>query len=238
MAKTTPSLADPKDTHCSACQVVIAKNVDTSESDSAKIRKIIELVESIEQRSNKTEKIIIFSQFTMMLRLIQEVLNERGLKFVQCKRSNPVVRASVERIDVDDGSMSQKDRQKVVDRIKSEKDTRIILMSFKAGGVGKSLSSGSSLHRSNWATGLNLTACNNVILVDLWWNPALEVRYIVSTFPPRLRFGSTTSLGPSVWTGASHWPEEAGEHMEVDDRRHSGGADPGRTYFMNSPGAH
>ena len=24
-------------------------------------------------------------------------------------------------------------------------------------------------------TGLNLTACNNVILVDLWWNPALEV---------------------------------------------------------------
>jgi SNF2 family DNA or RNA helicase len=23
-------------------------------------------------------------------------------------------------------------------------------------------------------TGLNLTACNNVILVDLWWNPALE----------------------------------------------------------------
>ena len=24
--------------------------------------------------------------------------------------------------------------------------------------------------------GLNLTACNNVILVDMWWNPALEVR--------------------------------------------------------------
>lgn len=22
--------------------------------------------------------------------------------------------------------------------------------------------------------GLNLTACNNVILVDMWWNPALE----------------------------------------------------------------
>jgi SNF2 family DNA or RNA helicase len=23
-------------------------------------------------------------------------------------------------------------------------------------------------------SGLNLTSCNNVILVDLWWNPALE----------------------------------------------------------------
>jgi hypothetical protein len=27
--------------------------------------------------------------------------------------------------------------------------------------------------------GLNLTACNNVILVDLWWNPALEVSALV-----------------------------------------------------------
>ena len=85
MADTTHRLDDPKDTHCSACQAVVAKNVDTSDSDSAKIRKVIELVDDIEQRSNKTEKIIIFSQFTMMLRLIQEVLNERGLKFVQCK---------------------------------------------------------------------------------------------------------------------------------------------------------
>lgn len=25
--------------------------------------------------------------------------------------------------------------------------------------------------------GLNLTACNNVILVDMWWNPALEVSF-------------------------------------------------------------
>ena len=24
------------------------------------------------------------------------------------------------------------------------------------------------------SSGLNLTACNNVILVDMWWNPALE----------------------------------------------------------------
>ena len=85
MADATPRLDDPKDTYCSSCQVVVAKNVDNSDSDSAKIRKIIELVDDIEQRSNKTEKIIIFSQFTMMLRLIQEVLNERGLNFVQCK---------------------------------------------------------------------------------------------------------------------------------------------------------
>ena len=62
-----------------------------SVSDSAKIRKVIELVDAIEHRSKKTEKIIIFSQFTSMLRLIREVLDERDLKFVQCKRSSRVL---------------------------------------------------------------------------------------------------------------------------------------------------
>jgi SNF2 family DNA or RNA helicase len=139
--KTSPSLENPKDTHCTTCQVVVAKNVDTSESDSAKIRKIIELVDGIEERSGKTEKIIIFSQFTTMLRLIQEVLNERGLKFVQCKLSFSVLSTPVECAGIDDGSMNQKERQRVVDQIKSDKETRIILMSFKAGGVGKWLPS-------------------------------------------------------------------------------------------------
>lgn len=146
VTKTSPSLENPKDTHCSTCQVVIAKNVDTSESDSAKIRKIIELVDGIEARSNKTEKIIIFSQFTTMLRLIQEVLNERGLKFVQCKLSFSVLRSTpIECAGIDDGSMSQKERQRVVDQIKSDKETRIILMSFKAGGVGRCLPSAPGL---------------------------------------------------------------------------------------------
>jgi hypothetical protein len=77
---------------------------------------------------------------------------------------------------IDDGSMSQKERQNVVDKIKTDENTRIILMSFKAGGVGESKSSGRrSVQACNTTTGLNLTACNNVILVDLWWNPALEV---------------------------------------------------------------
>jgi len=101
-------------------------------------------VNGIEHRSNKTEKIIIFSQFTMMLRLIQEVLNERGLKFVQCRCSPTPSKMPAKFTNVDDGSMSQKERQKVVDKIKTDKETRIILMSFKAGGVGKLLHHGVS----------------------------------------------------------------------------------------------
>lgn len=48
------------------------------------------------------------------------------------------ITTSLKGTDVDDGSMNQKERQKVVDEIKTDEDTRIILMSFKAGGVGKS----------------------------------------------------------------------------------------------------
>jgi SNF2 family DNA or RNA helicase len=90
VADVVPSLSGPKDTHCASCKIIVARNADISVSDSAKIRKVIELVDGIEERSNKTEKIIIFSQFTSMLRLIQEVLNERDLKFVQCRRSTRV----------------------------------------------------------------------------------------------------------------------------------------------------
>ncbi|KAK1216281.1 hypothetical protein PQX77_021090 [Marasmius sp. AFHP31] len=56
-----------------------------------------------------------------------------------------------------DGSMKPHEREEALRTIKTDPEVRIILISFKAG-----------------STGLNLTCCNNVILVDLWWNPALE----------------------------------------------------------------
>ncbi|KAG8786875.1 hypothetical protein FRC12_016137 [Ceratobasidium sp. 428] len=56
-----------------------------------------------------------------------------------------------------DGSMIPKEREVALDKIRNSSTTKTILISFKAG-----------------STGLNLTACNNVILLDLWWNPALE----------------------------------------------------------------
>ncbi|WVO16853.1 hypothetical protein L204_104539 [Cryptococcus depauperatus] len=56
-----------------------------------------------------------------------------------------------------DGSMKNDQRQGSLEKIRSHAEIRVILISFKAG-----------------STGLNLTCCNNVILMDLWWNPALE----------------------------------------------------------------
>ncbi|OCH84032.1 hypothetical protein OBBRIDRAFT_799429 [Obba rivulosa] len=108
--------------------------------DSTKIRKILELLDDIETRSEATEKTIIFSQFTSMLDIIEPFLRAEGIKFVRY-----------------DGSMSKIERDAALEKIRSSSSTRVILISFKAG-----------------STGLNLTCCNNVILVDLWWNPALE----------------------------------------------------------------
>ena len=74
--------------------------------------------------------------------------------------------------------MKPKDREASLAKIKSSSTTRVILISLKAGSTGAYFfiyfKDETSLLLCD--VGLNLTACNNVILVDMWWNPALEVR--------------------------------------------------------------
>ncbi|BGP56497.1 hypothetical protein JCM8202v2_004118 [Rhodotorula sphaerocarpa] len=56
-----------------------------------------------------------------------------------------------------DGSMPPIARAEATRRIREDPDCTVILVSIKAGAVG-----------------LNLTCCSRVILLDLWWNPAIE----------------------------------------------------------------
>ena len=56
-----------------------------------------------------------------------------------------------------DGSMSIKERTEAVNTFKQSKHVNIMLISLRCGSVG-----------------LNLTAANRVVLLDVWWNPALE----------------------------------------------------------------
>ena len=73
--------------------------------------------------------------------------------------------------------MSKDKREVSLNQIKNNKRINVILISFKAGNTGERiicpLGAGEILGLP-LRLGLNLTACNNVILVDLWWNPALE----------------------------------------------------------------
>jgi superfamily II DNA or RNA helicase len=96
-------------------------------------------------------KILIFSQFTMMLDLIEDYLRWRGYLF--------------ERLD---GAVKSQQRQEAVDRFNrtpSEEAMEeggtsfVFLLSTKAGGVG-----------------LNLTAANYVLLFDHDWNPQNDLQ--------------------------------------------------------------
>ena len=58
-----------------------------------------------------------------------------------------------------DGSMSQAKREKAVQDFKNEDHIQVMVMSLKAGGLG-----------------LNLTCASLVLLMDLWWNPAVKIK--------------------------------------------------------------
>ena len=57
------------------------------------------------------------------------------------------------------GGLSRKKRDEVVDDFQAKPYVKTLLLSLKAGG-----------------TGLNLTAAQNVVHFDLWWNPAVEAQ--------------------------------------------------------------
>ncbi|KAF8452372.1 SNF2 family N-terminal domain-containing protein [Boletus edulis BED1] len=159
LCQTTLATGDDV-THCRECQPLAKSTEPTSKSklppDSAKIRKILEILKKIGERSEGVEKTIIFSQFTTMLDLIEPFLDAHGVKHVRY-----------------DGSMPKDKREASLEKIRNSKTVHCILISFKAG-----------------STGLNLTACNNVILADMWWNPALEDQ----AYDRAHRFGQTRDV--------------------------------------------
>ncbi|KAG8906365.1 hypothetical protein FRB99_007049 [Tulasnella sp. 403] len=136
---------------CPDCEVQVvvkakAKGPSTDDgepqqlSSSTKIRKLLELLEKVDKDSEGKDKVIVFSQFTTFLDVIQTFLREEGYKYVRY-----------------DGSMKREEREAALDKFRTSSRYNVALISFKAG-----------------STGLNLTAANHVILMDLWWNPALE----------------------------------------------------------------
>ncbi len=117
-------------------QYTKSKKYDINES--GKMEVLINILENIIEAN---EKVLIFTQYVemgnIMKELIEEKLNEEVL-FLH-------------------GSLSRKQRDTLVDRFQNNTQTRIFIISLKAGG-----------------TGLNLTAATNIIHYDLWWNPAVE----------------------------------------------------------------
>lgn len=87
-------------------------------------------------------KALVFSQFVSFLNILRHHLNQHGVLFEYL-----------------DGKTI--DRQTVVEKFQNDADSKLFLISLKAGGLG-----------------LNLTAADNVYLLDPWWNPVIETQAI------------------------------------------------------------
>ncbi len=114
-----------------------AANLGDEEDYGHESAKVDELIAQIEDKKSE-HKILVFSQFVTMLDIIRKELDERDIP--HCYLTGET-----------------KDRQEQVDQFQNDDETRVFLISLKAGG-----------------TGLNLTQADYVFLVDPWWNPAVE----------------------------------------------------------------
>ncbi len=114
------------------------KHGDMSANASGKTQKLIDILGNI---IDNNEKVLVFTQYkemgTILENIIAQELNQTPLFF--------------------HGSLNVKQREETIKKFQKDIESKIMILSLKAGGLG-----------------LNLTSASNVIHYDLWWNPAVE----------------------------------------------------------------
>lgn len=96
------------------------------------------------KKAEPRSKSVVFSQFTSFLDILGPALEKNNISYLRF-----------------DGSMSQKDRAKVLAEFAERPKFTILLLSLRAGGVG-----------------LNLTCAKRVFMMDPWWSFAVEAQAI------------------------------------------------------------
>jgi SNF2 family DNA or RNA helicase len=127
--------------------------VDGSRSDEPSA-KMDMLLPQLSEVLDEGHKALVFSQFTSMLGILRRRLEQEKIPYEYL-----------------DGQTQ--DRSTPVERFQNNPDSRLFLISLKAGGLG-----------------LNLTAAEYVFLLDPWWNPAVEAQAIDRTH----RIGQTKAV--------------------------------------------
>lgn len=116
--------------------------------------KLDALIPQLEEVTEEGHKALVFSQFTSFLAIARKRLDELKIPYLYL-----------------DGKTA--DRAALVEKFQNDSETKLFLISLKAGGVG-----------------LNLTAAEYVFLLDPWWNPAVEAQAIDRTH----RIGQTRNV--------------------------------------------
>ncbi|GKT93251.1 SNF2 family domain-containing protein [Colletotrichum tofieldiae] len=94
------------------------------------------------------DKIIIFSQFNVVMKIIGRILESEGICFAYLS-----------------GKQNTDQRNKAVDEFQNGNKVKVLIVSLRAGGQC-----------------LNLTRGNRVILIELWWNHAVEQQAFARVF--------------------------------------------------------
>ncbi|WP_353124257.1 DEAD/DEAH box helicase [Parapedobacter pyrenivorans] len=123
----------------------------TFDGESGKFESVIHTLENVLQRGNK---VLVFSQFVKQLVIFKQYFDRHNIGYAYL-----------------DGAT--KNRDEVVKQFREDEDTRLFLISIKAGGVG-----------------LNLVEADYVFILDPWWNPAVEQQAIDRTH----RIGQTRNV--------------------------------------------
>ena len=114
-------------------------NYDKASGESAKLDILVDI---LNVQTAKDDKIIIFSQYVDTLKWLALQIKNIPLEIYH-------------------GGLSQREKEKVLDRFRNNPGPRCLFISLRAGGVG-----------------LNIQEASTVILFDRWWNPALESQAI------------------------------------------------------------
>ncbi|CAI2183581.1 9263_t:CDS:10 [Funneliformis geosporum] len=110
------------------CEVSDSKDIEndhiTIPEEAVKVHstKVKALLEDLIQAKKDSLKSVVFSQWTSMLDLIQDALNENDIRFTRL-----------------DGTMPRAERTQNMNIFKKKDDVSVILVSLKAGGVGLNL---------------------------------------------------------------------------------------------------
>lgn len=102
--------------------------------------KLAQCIELIKDGINSGHKILLFSGYTSMFEIIEKEIQKEKINYLKLT-----------------GNTKVSERLELIERFNKEEDTKLFLISLKAGG-----------------TGINLTSADMVIHYDPWWNLAVE----------------------------------------------------------------
>lgn len=157
-------------------QNVLDTTMKTIEAAEGIARKgiVLKLITALKQVCNHPKQFLkkgnadpaLSGKSQLLFDLMKQILEngEKTLIFTQYQEMGKMLVEMLENefgleIEFLHGGVSRKKRDEMVEDFQNNRTTRVLILSLKAGG-----------------TGLNLTAANNVIHYDLWWNPAVEAQ--------------------------------------------------------------